>query len=136
MANFSIDYMNIQRLEKALRESKGNTEQTINEVLHEEAYPIFADSIKGIMPVSGRNWKGKRPPAKQSKSLQKKVGNLWVSITSSSFYNYLYFPDDGTNTRRHVGDQQFFYKGVKAQENEVIEMCVGRLVDNLEEMIE
>lgn len=139
MAKFSINATNLKRLQKAIEEYQGNVEPVINDVLHNEAYPLFEDMVRQLMPVSGRSFKGKKPPAKRSKSIQKKTGNLRVGLTPTSSYNYLYFPDDGQNVRnsarRRAGNQQFFLRGVQHHEDEVIERCVESLVTNFNETI-
>ena len=84
------------------------------------------------MPVSGREWKGKKTAAKSAKSLTDLKGNLFVWVKTTNNYHYLYFPDDGTNTRRHVGNQQFFLKGAESQQETIVDLCIKKLVDSFE----
>lgn len=131
MANFKVDVSGVDRLQQAMKDFQGNTEKTINEVLHNEASPLIQEAIKRLIPTSGKNWSGKKPPAKTSKSLTDVKGNLSVTVTTTKNYQYLYFPDDGTNTRRHVGNQQFFWRGAEEKQDEIIDRCVSRLVNSL-----
>ena len=52
---------------------------------------------------------------------------LAVTIKTKPKYDYLYFPDDGSNTRRHVGNQQFMRRGAEKSRDRIIDICVGRL---------
>lgn len=135
-SNLRIDVSGFERLQQAMKDFQGNTEETINEVLHKEASPLIQDAIRNLMPRSNvKGWKGKLPHAKDSKSLTDEQGNLYVTVKSAKKYGYLYFPDDGTNTKHHVGNQQFFLHGAESQQDEIIDLCVGRLVDDFENMI-
>lgn len=132
MARFELDQTQIERLEQALRNFPGNAEQIINDVLHNEAGNLIEAEIYRLMPVSGRkDWKGKVPPAAKSKSLKQETDNLSVTVKTTSKYHYLYFPDDGATTKRHAGNQQFFFRGGESQTDEIIDRCVNRLVDGL-----
>ena len=132
MSTFTLETESLDRLQKAMKDFQGDTETTINEVLHKEASPLIQDAVRRLIPVSGRTWNGKKPPAKRGKSLKDEKGNLSITVKSSKNYNYLYFPDDGSNTRRHAGNQQFFLRGGKSQESEIVNRCIGKLVNSLE----
>ena len=135
MSRLSLDISQFDDLQKAMKEYEGNTEQTINDVLHNEAGQLIHDAIKPLIPSSGKEWKGKKTPARVSNSLQKVNENLAVTIKSKKDYNYLYFPDDGTNTRRHIGNQQFFRRGGESQTEEIIDRCIIRLVSGFETIV-
>ena len=136
MARFDFDYKDYEVLYEAMKNYQGNTEEAINEILHKEAGPLIHDEIKLLIPESGKTWRGKKPAAKKANSLMiDESENLAVTVKSRTSHNYLYFPDDGTNTTRHVGNQQFFLRGAENQEDEIIERCVGRLVDDFENII-
>ena len=125
----------VARLEEAMRNFQGNTEATINDVLHGEGGQLIHDEIKRLMPMSGKRWKGKKAPAKSSNSLQIVGGNLSVTVKAKKAYQYLYFPDDGSNTRRHAGNQQFFLNSGENQKEQIMNLCINRLVNGLEDAI-
>lgn len=127
-----INVSEVEKLQEALKAFEGEAEPAINDVLHNEAGGLIQDSIRQFIPVSGKSWKGKAPAAKTSKSLKSVNSNLAVTVTTSKKYGYLYFPDDGTNTRRHVGEQRFFERGGEAVKEEIIERCISRLTNNFE----
>lgn len=133
MSVFRLDAADLVRLQEAMKDFQGDTEQTINDVLHNEGGQFIHDEIKRLMPpVSGRQWKGKKPSAKTGNSLQIVGGNLSVTVRAQKAYQYLYFPDDGTNTRRHAGNQQFFWRGGENQKEEILNRCINRLVNSFE----
>lgn len=135
MARFELDSKEFDRLQRALQNYQGDTEKEINDVLHNEASPLIQEAIQRLIPTSGKTWKGKRPPAKTGNSLTDQKGNLSITVKSTTKYNYLYFPDDGTNTRRHAGNQQFFKRGGESKQTEIVDRCVNRLVDNFEKTV-
>lgn len=136
MARFEMDTKEIERLHKAIRNFPGDAEKSINEVFHNDAPPIVSESIKRLIPTSGRNWRGKAPAAKSAKSSvterKDERGNLSFAVGTTGKYHYLYFPDDGTNTRRHIGNQQFFKRGGEAKQAEIVDRCITKLVNNFE----
>lgn len=128
-----ISFSEVDRLIQAMEDFQGNKEEVINDVFHNEAGNLAQESIKRLMPVSGKDWRGKAPSAKFSNSLQNVNGNLSVTVTTKRKWQYLYFPDDGSNTRRHVGNQRFFERGGEAVQDEIIERCITKLANNFEE---
>lgn len=129
---FKIEVSTVDRLVKAIQEYADNAENVINDVLHDEAGVLIEDSIRSLIPTSGKSWKGKKPPAKTSKSMIQEDGNLSVTVKNSKNYGYLYFPDDGTNTRRHVGEKHFFAKGAELVTDTIIDRCIDRLIADFE----
>lgn len=129
---WKINVADFEALQKAMEAYEGNTEETINDVLHNQGGELISNSVRRLIPVSGKNWKGKAKAAKSGNSLQNVNEHLAVTVKTTKKYQYLYFPDDGTNTRRHIGNQRFFEKGGEAVKDEIIERCVGRLTNNFE----
>ena len=129
----NINVLEFERLEQAIRNFPGNTEEIINAALHNEGGQLIKDAIQPLIPQSGKRWKGKRAPARTGNSLRSTNENLAVWVRSTKSYQYLYFPDDGSNTRRHVGNQQFFFRGAESVKSEVLDRCVGRLIQTFEQ---
>jgi len=119
MSRFDLHIDQFDDLQQAMKNFQGNTEETINDVLHNEAGELIKDAIKLLMPESGKTWKGKKKAAKHANSLTIKKENLAVTVKTTNSYHYLYFPDDGTNTRRHVGNQEFFRRGGESKIEEI-----------------
>ena len=133
MARFEMDSKEVDRLYGALKNFPGNAEEAINEVFHNDAPPLVSEEIKRLMPVSGKMWKGKKPAAKTAKSLTDEKANLSFTVKTTGAYHYLYFPDDGTNTRRHAGEQQFFNRGGENKQSEIVDRCIARIVNGFEQ---
>lgn len=127
-----INIEQTDELLKAMKEYQGDVETSINDILHNQAGGLIQDSIRRLMPVSGKLWLGKARAAKSANSLRNVNENLAVTVTTQKKYQYLYFPDDGTNTRRHVGNQRFFERGGDAVKDEIIERCIGKLTNIFE----
>lgn len=133
MAKLNLDFVAMDDLQQAMKDFQGNTEEIINDVLHNEAGELIQDAIKRLMPVSGKTWNGKKKAAKHANSMMNVNENLAVTVKSKAAYDYLYFPDDGTNTKRHAGNKQFFKRGGESQIDEIKDRCIGRLVNGFEE---
>lgn len=132
MARFEFDAREYDRLIEAIKNYEGDAESIVNDALHNEGGALIEEEIMRLMPFSGRDWKGKKKAAKHAKSLQQFEGNLSVTIATKTAYNYLYFPDDGTNTQKHIGNQQFFKRGAENKQSEIVDRCIARLVNGFE----
>lgn len=135
MAELHIEQAEFKKLQEAMKRYSGDVESVINDVLHNQAGQLILDEIRNLMPESKRDWKGKKAPAKSGKSLMIVNGNLSVTVKTTKNYQYLYFPDDGTNTINHVGNQQFFLHGGENQAEEIVNRCIGGLINAFEEVI-
>ena len=103
----------------------------IDSVLHREGAEAIKQDITRLLPSSGRSWKGKGAPASAAMpgKFSQDNGTLSVTVAARGKYHYLYFPDDGSNTKRHAGNQQFMMRGAENASERIIEMCIGKLVD-------
>lgn len=132
MAWFDINADELDRLHQAVGEYPGNAEKAVNEVLHNEAGPVIQRRIDPLIHPSGRTFKGHRKSAKGADwGRYDAKENLTVTVGAKAKYRYLYFPDDGSNTRRHAGNQQFFRRGGEAATPEVVDMCVTAITNEL-----
>lgn len=129
---FKINFSEVDRLMRAMENYAGSTEEAINDVLHNQAGDLAQAEIIRLMP---RSKKKKGTHAKDVQSLQNITGNLSVTVTTKKKFGYLYFPDDGTNTRRHIGNQQFFARGGEAVQDDIVERCIQRLVGDFEKEV-
>lgn len=132
-STFRIEGDELDELLEAIKRFQGDSEKIINDVLHNEGSELIQRNIRLLIPESGKTWKGKPAPAKTGNSLTSLKGNLYVTEKTTKKYQYLYFPNDGTNTQRHVGNQQFFFEGAENAASDIIERCIERLSNKLEE---
>lgn len=126
---WKIDATEIDELEKRISEFGSRAERIINDVLYDYAGKEIIDHIMPLVPESGRTWKEKRKPAKLSQPFRESHGNLYVIVRTKTQYNYLYFPDDGENTYRHYGDQEFMRRGAETATENIIDQCISTLVE-------
>ena len=121
---FSLDTSAFEQLIPKLQEYGNGAEGVINSTFKAND-EVFKNSIDNILPVSDR-----KKHAKGSNPFQSTFGNLSITIKSKKKYNYLYFPDDGSNTERHQGNQQFMRRGVELKQQTMIELILENLSKN------
>lgn len=134
MSYFELDASQNDVILKTIEEfSDGSeAESIINEYLGGEGGDLLKEGIQNLLPVSGRTWKGKKRAAKSADPFKKTKGNLSVKISTKGVYHYLYFPDDGSNTERHYGNQQFMFGGASAQADNIANEIINRLLKRME----
>lgn len=130
MSKLTLNADEFDRVLKAIEKFPGNAEQTINGVLHGTGAELIQERIRKYMPVSDKK---KGVHAVDSASLTSIGSNLAVTTKSTKKFNYLYFPDDGTNTRKHVGNQQFFLRGAEDSSGEIVDIITEKLTQTFEE---
>ena len=104
----------------------------IDQALRSEGAKTIEERIKPLIPRSGRTWRGKAAAAASAQPFTDVYSPMAVEIVARGRYGYLYFPNDGSNTRSHAGNQQFMERGLEAATDTVIEQCVKALMDNFE----
>ena len=106
-----------------------NGPEVITEYLAGEGAEIIKKNILPLIPVSDRN----KQHAAYSQPLTSTGERLAVNIHARGKWHYLYFPDDGGNTKHHVGDQRFMLRGTEASVNEIINGLEQKLVKSFNE---
>lgn len=134
--SIKLDAREIETLQRAIQQYSGDAERTVNDTLHNEGGKLIQEEIMRLLPESGRDWKGKKKAAKRAKPFTQKNENLAVIVRTVPAYGYLYFPDDGTNTKNHIGykgkPREFMYKGAENQTGKIIDRCIDRLIKKWE----
>lgn len=134
--SIKLDAREIETLQRAIQQYSGDAERTVNDVLHNEGGKLIQEEIMRLLPESGRDWKGKKKAAKRAKPFTQKNENLAVIVRTVPAYGYLYFPDDGTNTKNHIGykgkPREFMYGGAENQTGKIIDRCIERLIKKWE----
>ena len=130
---FKLDYSQAERLQQAMNKYEGYAGREIDDVLHNEGGKLITEEIMRLLPESGRKWVGKKAAAKRAKPFEQKNESLSVTIRTVPAYHYLYFPDDGSNTTRHAGQQHFMFRGAENQTARIMELCINRLIEKLGE---
>lgn len=131
MARAELDYKEFDNLMELMIRA-AQPEPVINDVLHGFGAEEIEQGIQKLLPQSGRNWTGKKAPASAAQPFTRENGNLSVTVKTKKAYHYLYFPDDGTNTKHHAGNQQFMLRGAESKS----EGIAGKIAEKLVEQIE
>lgn len=128
MSIFKTDLSELNDLDAYIGEYGDKARRAINDVLHDDAPSAVKKNIIPLIHDSGRKWKGKVAPASRSQPFREEKGNLSLTIKSKPSYGYLYFPDDGSNTRKHAGNQQFMKRGGDQSINRIVELCIKKII--------
>lgn len=130
---WTVDAGELDQLAEAMQQFGEGSGQIVDEVLHGEGAEEIKQRIAALLPASGRTWRGKAAPARAAMPgrFSQDNGSGEVTIAARGRYGYLYFPDDGSSTEHHAGNQQFMQKGAASAADKVIELCLGKLVEAL-----
>ncbi|MEN3132927.1 hypothetical protein [Bacillus albus] len=127
-AKFSVDYVQMERLEQNIQKLPNRAEKILNDVLQVKVSPLLERSILGLMPISNR----KKKHAKAFKSLStNNKENLTVTLKPKPKFQYLVFPDLGIGTSIKNAPQLFMERGVKRETNKSIEECNKALLEEI-----
>lgn len=130
-ASISFDAHDFDEVIKTAQKFGDGALALVDDIIHKEAGDLIRAEVSKLIPESGRTWKGKKAAAAKSDpyGTDKTETMLAVTVHTRSGYHYLYFPDDGSNTKRHAGNQQFFKRGAENAAPDIIDLCVSRLID-------
>lgn len=132
----SVDYADVLSLEGRFERYGAGYGRVIDERLHGEGARKIKRSIPEFIRPSRRTWMGKAPSIAGNPGMGEKLAQdnepMQVTISARGRYGYLYFPDDGTNTRRHAGNQQFMLRGAERVAPEITEDLESDLVEAFE----
>lgn len=127
---FYIDDAELERMQAGIAAFGDGADDAITEVIHRSGPDIY-ERINPLIHPSGRRFKGHSSSATASAWPRYiREQHLAVTVTTKSRYRYLYFPDDGANTRRHAGHQRFFARGAEAAAPGIIEKAMARLMND------
>ena len=134
VSKLTIEAKDLEHIMSVMSEFGKTSGQVIDDVLHNEGGEIIRQRIMTLLPRSGRKpWKGKATAAASTNPFQQDNGSLYVTVRSRPKWHYLYFPDDGTNTQHHRGNQQFMKRGAELERSKIVDLCINRLLLKLEE---
>lgn len=125
-STYTVDASGIDEIQNLIKDYPDTAEKTINDILHGEGE---GEIEKRILPLihPGHEWGGKKKAPHFSGQFSHDEGLLSVTVAARGKWGYLYFPDDGTNTQKHAGNQQFMQRGAENAAPKIIELCIGRL---------
>lgn len=128
---FRLEAEEIVNISELITRYGDSAPKIIDNVLHREGAVEIRKEITRLLPASGRKWRKKARPASAAMpgAFDQDDDPLSVVIAARGRYSYLYFPDDGSNTKRHVGNQEFMRRGAEAAAAKIIDICLGRLAE-------
>ena len=125
----SMDYSEIAELSEAAARFGDGAEDAVSDVLHSEAGAAIYERINPLIHQSGRRFKGHTASAARADWPRYDTDEaLAVTVGAKARWRYLYFPDDGSATARHAGNQRFFERGAEQAAPEIARRCVDRLL--------
>lgn len=131
MSRVDLDYHELISSIENFEQATEKTESIINNIIHNSGADLIKSNIYPLIHNSGREWKGKPKHAKEAKSLTDVKENLGLITKSKKTYSYLWFADDGSNTERHQGNQQFMLKGVEKSIDEISNKIIQRIIQEI-----
>lgn len=135
MARYELDYHDLL----GIVELVGNADRTLADVISDVnqtfSHVEIKKNIMDILPVSGRKpWGGKKPKIASASSSQPFTeifpSKLSLTVKTITPYNYLYFPDDGSNTDHHAGNQHFMERGGLEASDAIINRIRDEFISN------
>ena len=101
----------------------------VQKYLLDEGWRVIGDSILDDpkWPVSGRRWKGKSRSILDAYDFTREFGPGQVTVSAAGKWSYYYFPDDGSNTRKHAGQKHFFDSGLETAKPTLIDGILSAL---------
>lgn len=111
--------------------------EVIQEDLKTEGFERISTHIPDLINASGRSWRGKPTSATQAAPtsvFKAQVEGLTLTVSTQKRYNYLYFPDDGSNSKHHAGNQDFMFRGAESMSDEIANDIVKHLITTFEEV--
>lgn len=133
MSNVRADYNGFDQLAERLNSVGEGAGQIIQGVYTDFAAGEIKENALPLVHPSGRTFKGHRQSARSAgpdKVFTQEVKDLTLIVRTNKRFGYLYFPDDGSNTKRHAGNQQFMMRGMEQSTDAIIERCLAALTED------
>lgn len=121
MSTLSLDDGGFERLVESMQRFGEGAADVVSDVVHESGDEIYRE-IDPLIHPSGRTFRGHTSSARGSKWQRYDTSEpMAITVSTVSSRHYLYFPDDGSNTKKHYGDQQFMLRGAEAAAPVILE---------------
>ncbi|HHB1898982.1 TPA: hypothetical protein ACOQ9V_003995 [Bacillus cereus] len=111
--SWSVEFGDIEALERKMKQIPSKSEQTLNRVLHTDGVNLAVESIQPKIPVS--TWKGRvrnKKHAKDQKALTNSKLNLGFVIRPTPRFNYLKYPDLGIGNSKKNTPRKILERGL------------------------
>lgn len=134
MASVYVTFDGVEQLGKRIADFGEGAGHIIQGVYEEYAAKEIKENIIPLIHPSGRTFKGHRQGARSAgpeKVFKHSVRELSLIVGTNRAFGYLYFPDDGSTSKRHAGQQHFMDRGLQRSVGGIIERCVAALTKDL-----
>lgn len=129
---FALEGEEFDDLMSAMQAYGEGAADIVTEVIHDSGDDIYRQ-IDPLIHPSGRTFRGHSSVAQGSHWQRYDTDEaLAITVATISSRHYLYFPDDGSNTKRHFGNQEFMLRGAEAAAPTILEKGVDALVEGFE----
>lgn len=129
---FGLEDDDFESLLSAMAEYGEGAVDIVSAVVHDAGDDIYRE-IDPLIHPSGRTFSGHTSGAQGTQWQRIETGEpLAVTVRTVTSRNYLYFPDDGSSTKRHYGDQQFMWRGADAAAPSILERGIDALAGEFE----
>lgn len=129
-AVLSIEDVEFSRLMDSMKDYGAGAAEVVSDVVHSSGEDIYRE-IDPLIHPSGRTFKGHTSSAKGASWQRYDTSEaLAITVASTASRRYLYFPDDGSTTEHHFGDQQFMRRGAEAAAPRILEKGIDALIGN------
>lgn len=132
MASVSVKFDGVEQLGERIAEFGAGAGQIIQGVYEDFGAKEIKQNILPLVHASGRTFKGHRQGAKGAgpeKVFTHIVKDLSLVVRTNRPFGYLYFPDDGSTSRKHAGQQHFMQRGLDMSTQTIIERCIAALTE-------
>lgn len=112
--SWSVEFGDIEALERKMKKIPSKSEQTLNKVLHTDGVNLAVESIQPKIPVS--TWKGRvrnKKHAKDQRALTNSKLNLGFMIRPTPRFNYLKYPDLGIGNSKKNTPRKILERGLQ-----------------------
>lgn len=133
MSNVRVDYDGFEQLAERIGQFGSGAGRAIQGVYNDFAAGEIKENALPLVHPSGRTFKGHRSGARAAgpeRVFTQQVDGLTLVVRTNRPFGYLYFPDDGSNTKRHAGQQHFMQRGLDASTESIIERCLAALTED------
>lgn len=140
-AKFTVDYKDIERLEKQITQLPGKAEGIINEALHNQGIRRVVEGITPFINISTRNGKARpKRHAKTSKWHAEERFNLGFSVKAAGgaaknkgSFGYLVFPNEGRGPHNPL-EQRFMERGLEVATPKIVDVLGIELEKKIKEV--
>lgn len=135
---WEIEFTDVEELEKKLTQIPGETEKTLNDIIHGRGVSITERDVRAYIPVS--TWEDggirqKDHARNQSFPTVAQELNLGFIMRPRPKFKYLVFPDLGVGTSKENEPQEFMAQGLEAASPKIMDEMTAAVDDAIKRIL-